>query len=164
MLFHLGAFVILPVAFVAAWGDANLHSRIQRLWALQVSIQSDDPGRVAIEDARVDVEILEDLLVPAPERRTRAQRMYESWHRRREWGIYEIDGPQIEYAEDGESALARFVLKQSNQRERLRWACRDEWERRDGTWYLRRRHKTLIDTGRVDAPRPLLPEAPQTTR
>jgi hypothetical protein len=153
----LAAFAIIPVAIVAARGDANLHSRIQRLWALQISIQSDDPGRLAIEDAAADVEILEELLVPAAERRTRARKMYDSWHRRREWGIYEIDGPRIEYAENGDAAVARFVLKQSNQRERLRWACKDEWTRRGGSWYLMRRHKTLIDTSSVEAPRPLLP-------
>jgi hypothetical protein len=157
VLFHLGAFVLVPLAIVAARGDGNLHGRIQRLWALQVSIQSADPGRFAIEDAGADIEILESLLVPSPERSTRARGMYDSWHGRREWGIYEIDGPRIEYAENGNAAVARFVLKQSNQRERLRWACRDEWTREDGTWYLSRRRKTLLDTSSVDAPSPLLP-------
>ncbi len=156
-VFYLAAFVLVPVVIVAARGDANLHSRIQRLWALQISIQSDDPGRLAIEDAAADVEILEELLVPAAERRARARKMYDSWHRRREWGIYEIDGPRIEYAENGDAAVARFVLKQSNQRERLRWTCEDEWTRQRGTWYLIRRRKTLIDTSSVEAPRPLLP-------
>jgi hypothetical protein len=157
VLFYLVAFVIVPLLSVAARGDGNLHGRIQRLWALQVSIQSDDPGRFAIEDAGADVEILEGMLVPSPERPTRARKMYDSWHGRREWGIYEIDGPRIEYAQHGKTATARFVLKQSNQRERLRWACRDEWVREGGTWYLSRRHKTLIDRSSIDAPGPLLP-------
>ena len=156
-LFFFVAFVALPVAMVAARGGANLHSRIQRLWALQISIQSDDPGRVATLDRAADLALLEQLLAPSPRRSERARKMYDSWHARRGWRIYEVDAPRVEVDAGGDSAVARFVLKQSQKRERVRWACRDEWVRRDGTWYLSRRRKQLIDTRSVDAPAPLLP-------
>jgi hypothetical protein len=156
-VFFAVAFVALPVWLVALRGGANLHNRAQRIWALQISIQSDDPGRLAIEDADADLAILEELLAPSPRRRERARKMYDSWHERRGWRIYEIDAPRVEVDPAGDSAVVRFVLKQSRKRERVRWACRDEWTRHDGVWYLSRRRKALIDTRSVDAPAPLLP-------
>ena len=55
------AFVVVPL-FVAKWkAGGNLHSRVHRLWALHMSIQSGDPGRVAIEDPEADIAILEEL-------------------------------------------------------------------------------------------------------
>ncbi len=153
----LGAFVLLPVVMLTARGGGNLHSRMQRYRALRVSIQSDDPGRLAIADAEADLAILEALFPPAPGRRVRARALYDSWQRERDWKIYEYVDQPLEVAEGGEAATARYVLKASRDLDRLHFECEDVWARRGGVWYLDRHRETRVASRRIRPPSPVLP-------
>jgi hypothetical protein len=157
-LFFFAAFVLVPVAMVAARGGGNLHSRIQRYHALRVSVQSDDPGHLAIADAGAELEILEGLLVPSRGRRMRARALYDSWRKQSEWEIYELADQRVEIAEGGESATARYALKASRERDRLHFACEDVWTKHEGVWYLDRRQETRLGGRRTPPPAPVLPD------
>jgi hypothetical protein len=157
-LFFLAAFALVPLVLVATRGGANLHGRIQRYHALRFSIQSDDPGRLAIADPEADVEILAALLVPAPGRRERARALYDSWRRLASWEIYELAEQRVELAEDGQAATESYVLKASRGRARLHFECEDEWTKRDGTWYLLRQRADRIGSRLIAEPGPIRPE------
>jgi hypothetical protein len=153
----LAAFVLLPLLVLAARGGENLHSRMQRYRALRISIQSDDPGRLAIADAPADLEILEALLVPAPGRRLRARALHDAWQRERGWKIYEHVDEPVELAPGGETATARYLLKASRDLDRLHWECEDRWTKQDGIWYLDRHRETRVGSRRITPPGPVLP-------
>ena len=156
----LAGSVLLPLLVLSARGGENLHSRMQRFRALRVSIQSDDPGRLAIADPAADLAILEALLAPDPGRRVRAKALRDAWLREREWKIYEHVDEPVRVAPGGDAATARYVLKASRGLDRLHWDCEDEWTRRDGVWYLERHRETRAASVRRSPPGPVLPDAP----
>jgi hypothetical protein len=140
------AFVVVPL-FVAKWkAGGNLHSRVHRLWALHISIQSGDPGRLAIEDAEADIAILEELLLPSPRRTARAREFYQHWRQRKDWPVVEIDEPEIQLDPSGCSATARYVLKMRQPYKRREVAYVDTWRKLDGVWYLARRRERPLRT------------------
>ena len=155
--FFLAAFVAVPLAVLAARGGENLHSRMQRYRALRVSIQSDDPGRLAIADAQADLEILEALLVPQPGRRLHARALYDAWQRERGWKIYEHVDEPVELVEGGTAATSRYLLKASRELDRLHWECEDRWKRVGGVWYLDRHRETRVASRRITPPGPVPP-------
>src|SRR5262245_638197 len=158
----LAAVVALPLLVLAARSGENLHSRLQRFRALRVSIQSDDPGRLAIADAGADLAILEALLAPEPGRRLHARALYDAWQRESDWKIYEHVDEPVELAPGGEAAVHRYVLKASRGLDRLHWECEDAWARRGGVWYLDRHRETRVASVRRSPPGPVLPDAPIT--
>jgi hypothetical protein len=153
----LAGFVVLPLAMVGANAGANLHSRVQRLLALNVAIQSDDPGTLATLDPAADVSILEELLLPARDRSARAREMYESWRGQKGWIVYELTDLRVDRDSDGSTAVSSYALKQRQGDRRRELACVDRWRSQGGVWYLGRRREKLARAWTVAPSRVLAP-------
>ncbi len=134
--FFAVAFVVVPLLVTKWKAGGNLHSRVHRLWALHMSIQSGDPGRRAIEDAEADIAILEELLLPSPQRSARAREFYQRWRQWKGWPVVEIEEPEIDLDPSGSSATARYVFKMRQPYKRREVAYVDTWRNLDGVWYL----------------------------
>jgi len=126
-------------------GGEDIHSYLQRWAAMHISIQSNDPGRIAIEDRAADVHILSEFINPDGDEVESAERYYDQWREGREWAIFEYDLDAIDIDPSGDSAAVKQTLK-------MRYAPlhadpmalrlerteeqRSTWIRIEGRWYL----------------------------
>jgi hypothetical protein len=154
--FFLGAFVVVPLAVVSRCGGGNLDSRFQQWSALRQSIQSEDPTREIIDDPQADTELIASYLWPAPDRAARARSYYEQWRANRTWWTVEMHLRGVDYAQDRTRAAVTYEieikhLEDKRETERRRTSRLEQWERRDGVWYLRESEDSVLE---VLEPRP----------
>lgn len=136
-------------------GGGDIHSYLQRWAALHISIQSNDPGRIAIEDRDADVRILSEFIIRDGNEVESAERYYDQWREGREWAIFEYELDDIDMDPSGDSAVVKQTLK-------MRYAPlhadpmalrlerteeqRSTWNRIDGRWYLSELNLVELET------------------
>jgi hypothetical protein len=138
LAFALAAYAIVPLILVALYASGNFYSRMIQWYSMAISLQSVDPGRIAIDDPERDVEILNGFISPALRREGFARKQHERWHENRHWAFRSWDLESLEFTEN--TADLVFVIHTDTTSE-AGTHYRDirqttHWEKIGRTWYL----------------------------
>lgn len=148
--FSLVAFVAVPLLLVAFFGDSNLHSRMEQWYALHISLQSVDPGRIAIDDPEADTKLIASYLEPGPGRLDRAKEFHDMWRNDRDWAIRDGDLKKFEIDQNGQQAeiVLDLVMDTANETSTTYREVRERsiWTKIDGAWYLSTIDSETTDT------------------
>jgi len=145
LLFFSIAFIAIPIIKVAAFGGGNIYSRISRWGALRTTIQSEDPGRLAVEDRAEDIEMLASFLWPPESAMEKAEEYYDAWSARSDWVIREASLISIDIAEHEKFARASSNVLLQNVRDFEQYIFATSWVKRDGIWYIAEQEENLIE-------------------
>ncbi|MFA6242899.1 MAG: hypothetical protein WC655_18310 [Candidatus Hydrogenedentales bacterium] len=153
-LLYCVAFVALLLVVVMANGGSSLHGRVQHWEYLRVSIQSMDPARQVLDDEAEDTALIEDLLLPSPDRHERARAYYNNWRAGKDWKVT-VEGKKVsEGLADGMVNLY-FEMTRGNQVE-VYWE-RSVWVKQSGMWYLKESKEVLETKAEVPKSELVLP-------
>lgn len=138
LLFASVAYLILPLILVCLYASTNFYTRMEQWYAMNISLQSIDPTRVAIDDPKADLEILNSLVAPKLRSEGFAEKLHERWRADKLWAIRE--GDLEAFSIDKKSAHV-VILFHTDMATAEGTHFRDvretvRWDKIDGTWYL----------------------------
>lgn len=132
------AYLLAPLVLASLYTTGNFYTRMEQWYAMNISLQSIDPTRIAIDDPEEDIRILENLVSPKLRSEGFARDVHARWKADRLWAIRE--GVWESFDMTGTTADGVVVFKTDmatadgihyrDVRETL------HWEKIDGAWYL----------------------------
>lgn len=143
--FFIIAFVVLPLLKVTFFGGSNFYSRFGRWGALRISIQSVDPGRIAVDDRDAEIKILTNFLYPFDTATSRASAYYDTWRADSEWSIRGAELKGVEFSEDRQSALATTFVHMQNVFDVREFNFITQWRKHDSIWYVETEEEILLN-------------------
>ena len=158
--FFVIAFIVLPLLKVTLFGGSNIHSRIARWNALRISIQSVDPGRIAVDDRDAEIKLLTDFLYPFDTAPLRASTFYDTWRSQSEWSIRLAELKPVEFSEDRRTVVSTTFMRMQNVFEIREFYLTGSWLKHDGIWYLETEKLFLLDAYTSPPQRMYRPEQP----
>jgi hypothetical protein len=138
LLFASVVYLLVPFVLACIFADENLYTRMELWGAMNISLQSVDPGRIAIDDPKKDIAILESLVSPELRREGFAQKMHARWRQDRFWAIRDGDLESFEATEDSTTIVMLLKMDVSTDEGTHIRDVRETttWHRIGRTWYL----------------------------
>lgn len=147
LVFSVLAYVLAPLALVVFLADANFYTRMEQWYAMNISLQSVDPTRLAIDDPEADIAILNSLLSPELVQEGFAERLHAFWRDNRDWAIREGDLEFFEITKDTARVVVLLRMDTTTTEgmhyREVRQTTR--WEKIDGGWYLADLNDVLVE-------------------
>lgn len=147
LVFAFTAYFVAPLVLVCLYASGNFYTRMEQWYAMNISLQSVDPTRVAIDDPEADMEILNSLMSPELRAAGFAQALHERWRADRLWAIREGDLEAFAITDD--TAMVEILLRmdmataEGTHFREVRETT--QWKKIDGSWYLADLNDDLVE-------------------
>ncbi len=138
LTFAAVVYVGAPIVLVYFWAADNFYTRMEQWYAMNISLQSVDPTRVAIDDPEADISILESLVTPELRRSGFVRDLHAQWRADRNWAIREGDLEEFNITRDTANVVV-LLRMDSSSAEGMSYRevrQRTSWERIGRAWYL----------------------------
>jgi len=138
LAFAAVAYVVAPLVLVCLFGTGNFYTRMEQWYAMNISLQSIDPTRVAIDDPVEDLAILENLVSPRLRDQGFARDVHARWKADRLWAIRRGDWESFDLTGNTARGVVLFKTDMATGEGMYYRDVRETlaWEKIDGTWYL----------------------------
>lgn len=138
LIFAAVVYVGMPLVLVYFWAADNFYTRMEQWYAMNISLQSVDPTRLAIDDPEADIAILESLVTPELRRNGFVRDLHAQWRANRNWAIREGDLEEFSITQDRANVVV-LLRMDSASAEGMSYRevrQRTSWERIGPAWYL----------------------------
>lgn len=160
VVFAVVAFVIAPLILACLYTTGNFYTRMEQWYAMNISLQSIDPTRLAIDDPEEDIAILESLVSPKLRSEGFARALHARWKADRLWAIREGVWESFDMTRTTADGVVVFKTDMATAEGMHYRDVREtlHWEKIDGTWYLADLKDETADDRFVPWPGVILPE------
>lgn len=138
LIFSSAVYVVAPLVLIYFYSAANFYTRMEQWYAMNISLQSVDPTRIAIDDPEADIEILESLLSPELKQEGFAREIHTRWRADRDWAIREGDLEHFEISRDSANVVVLLRMDTSDAAGTQFREVRQTtgWKKIGRAWYL----------------------------
>ncbi len=138
VIFGLVFYVIVPFILACLYATSNFYTRMEQWYAFNISLQSIDPTRIAIDDPEADIKILESLMAPKLRETGFAKDLHTRWREDKLWAIRDGDVEDFHISRDKADVVMLFHTDMATGEGMHYRDVREHtfWEKIDGSWCL----------------------------